>query len=92
MQTSKNALEPFDGILKGHQLAQVSSEDLGHLKGLGQESLDLTSTSYSQLILLRQLIHTQDSNNILQRLVILQRHASLMNNQVTTLGLQSETN
>lgn len=73
MHTCKNALESFDGFLKGHQLAQVASEDLSHLEGLGQESLDLTGTSYSQLILLRQFIHTQDSNNILQRLVVLQR-------------------
>lgn len=85
MQTSKNVLESFDGIFEGHQLAQVSSEDFSHLEGLGQESLDLTGTSYSQLILLRQLVHTQDSNDILQRLVVLHRQESPL-----LLGFQIE--
>lgn len=63
--TTKDALEALDGFLEGHQLAQVASEDLGHLEWLRQETLDLTGTSHSEFILLRQLIHTQDGNDIL---------------------------
>jgi hypothetical protein len=52
----------------------VASEDLSNLERLGQESLDLAGASDSQLILLRQLIHTKDSNDILEGLVILWQH------------------
>ena len=36
-----------------------------HEERLGQESLDLTGTGYDQLVFLGQLIHTEDSNDIL---------------------------
>lgn len=74
--TAKDALEALDGFLQGHQLAQVASEDLSHLEGLGQETLDLAGTGHSQLVLLRQLIHTQDGNDILQGFVVLQEGSS----------------
>lgn len=70
--TAKDALEALDSFLEGHQLAQVAGEDLGHLEGLGQETLDLTGAGHSQLVLLRQLIHTQNGNDILQGFVVLQ--------------------
>ena len=69
--TVKNGLEAFDGLLQGHQLARVAGEDLCDLEWLGQETLDLASACYSQLVLLRQLIHSQDGDDVLQRLVIL---------------------
>lgn len=53
----------------------MTSEHLSHLEGLGQETLDLTGTGHSQLVLLRQLIHTQDGNDILKRFVVLQEQA-----------------
>lgn len=71
--TAKDALEAFDGLLEGHQFAQVAGEDLGHLEGLGQETLDLTGTGDGQFVLLRQLIHTQDGNDVLQGLVVLNK-------------------
>lgn len=71
--TSKDALEAFDGFLKGHQFTQMASEDLSNLEGLGQETLDLASTGHSKFVLLRQLIHTQNGNDILQGLVVLCR-------------------
>ena len=64
--TSKDALEAFDCFLKRHQLSHVACEDFSYLEGLRQETLDLTSTSHCQPILLRQFIHTQDSNDVLQ--------------------------
>lgn len=51
----------------------MASEDLGHLEGLGQETLDLAGAGNSQFVLLRQLIHTQDSNDVLKGLVVLDR-------------------
>lgn len=50
--TTKDALKALDGFLKGHQFAQVASEDLGHLEGLRQETLDLTGTGHSQFVFL----------------------------------------
>lgn len=46
-----------------------SGEDLGDMEGLGQEALDLAGTGHGHLVLLTQLIHTQDGNDILQVLV-----------------------
>ena len=54
----------------------AASEDLSHMEGLGKESLDLPCTSHCQLVFLRQLIHTQDGNDVLQVLVVLQTRAS----------------
>lgn len=70
--TTEDALKALDGFLKGHQFAQVASEDLGHLEGLRQETLDLTGTGHSQFVFLRQFIHTQNGNDILQRFVVLE--------------------
>jgi len=74
--TIQNGLEALDCVFQGHQLAHVSSEDLSDLEGLGQKPLDLTCTSHCELILLRQLIHTQNSNDILQGLVVLNTEKS----------------
>lgn len=71
--TIKDALEALDGFLQGHQFTQMASEDLSHLEGLGQETLDLASTGHSKFVLFRQLIHTQNGNDILQGFVVLSR-------------------
>lgn len=69
--TSEDALEALDGFLQGHQFTQMASEDLGHLEGLGQETLDLASAGHSQFVLFRQLIHSQNGNDVLQGFVVL---------------------
>lgn len=71
--TAKDALEALDGLLEGHQFAQVAGEDLGHLEGLGQETLDLAGAGDGQFVLLRQLVHTQDGDDVLQGLVVLKK-------------------
>lgn len=71
--TIKDALEALDGFLQGHQFTQMASKDLSHLEGLGQETLDLASTGHSKFVLFRQLIHTQNGNDILQGFVVLSR-------------------
>lgn len=70
--TAEDALEALDGFLEGHQFAQVAGEDLGHLEGLGQETLDLTGAGDGQFVLFRQLVHTQDGDDVLQGLVVLE--------------------
>lgn len=75
--TSQDALEALDGFLQGHQFTQMASEDFSHLERLGQETLDLASTSHSKFVLLRQLIHTQNGNDILQGFVVLHRRKSM---------------
>lgn len=76
IQTSKvvtfqDILKSLDGLFEGHKFPQMSSEHLSNLERLRKETLDLTSTSHSQPVFLRQLIHAQDGNDILQRLVVL---------------------
>lgn len=51
----------------------MTSEDLSDLEGLREEPLDLTGTRHCQLVLLGQLVHTQDSDDVLQRLVVLEQ-------------------
>lgn len=69
--TIQDLFESHDGILEVDVLALRAGEHLGHLEGLGEEPLHLTGTRHSQFVLLRQLVHTQDSDDVLQRLEIL---------------------
>jgi len=69
--TVKDHLEASDCVLERNELALGAGEDLGHLERLAEESLDLTSTRDRQLIVFRQLVHAEDSNDVLQRLVVL---------------------
>ena len=73
LRTDQDALEALDGLLEGDQLAGVAGEDLGHLEGLGQEALDLAGAGHRQLVLLRQLVHSQDGDDVLQGLVVLRK-------------------
>eukprot|EP00128_Syssomonas_multiformis_P016704 Colp12_sorted_trinity150504_noHs@24768 len=70
--TTKNGLEALNGVRELDKTARRASEDLSDLEGLRQETLDLTGTGDGELILLGQLIHTQNGNNILERLVVLE--------------------
>merc|ERR1719507_823439 len=60
----------------------VVGEHLGDLEGLGQEPLNLPRPRDLDLVLLRQLVHTQDSNDILQGLVILEQLLHVTGNSV----------
>ncbi|KAI6773495.1 hypothetical protein HG531_000344 [Fusarium graminearum] len=70
--TAQNGLEGVDGLLKVDELTLNTSENLGNSERLAQETLDLTGTLDSKLVGLRQLIHTQNSNDVLKRLVLLE--------------------
>merc|ERR1719215_4455 len=71
-RTRKLLFKVADRRLQIHKLARSSSEDLSDKEGLGEETLHLASPRHSELILLTQLIHTKNCNDVLQRLVILQ--------------------
>ena len=71
MLTVEDLLEGSDGVLQRHKLALVTGEDLRDLEGLRHETLDLAGTFDSELVLLRQLVHSENSNDILEGLVVL---------------------
>merc|ERR1719376_1696344 len=75
-------LESGDGLSNGDELARVVGEHLGDLEGLGQEPLNLPRPRHLDLVLLRQLVHTQDSNDILEGLVVLQQLLDITGNSV----------
>ena len=69
--TIQNLLESLDCVFERHQFARGTREYLSDLEGLAQKSLDLTGAGNSQFVIFRQIIHTQDSNDVLKRFVIL---------------------
>merc|ERR1712055_1098109 len=79
---SKDILEAGDGLSNGDKLARVVGEHLSDLEGLRQEPLDLPRSGDLDLVLLRQLVHTQDSNDILEGLVVLQQLLDITGNSV----------
>src|SRR5215831_16918016 len=67
-----DALEAADGVLQRHDLAVLPGEDLGDIEGLREEPLHLARTVHGELVLLRQLVHAEDRDDVLQLLVTLQ--------------------
>ena len=67
-----DALERADGVGDRHEQAGRTGEHFGHVERLGQEALDLAGAGHDQLVFLRQLVHSQDGDDVLQRLVCLQ--------------------
>lgn len=70
--TVQDSLEGSNGVLEVDELALDTSEDLSDSEGLAQETLDLTGTLDGKLIGLRKFVHTQNSNDILETLVLLE--------------------
>lgn len=62
----------LDRFLDGDQLSSVTSENFSDLEGLGEETLDLAGAGDGKLVFLRQLVHTQNGNDILKGLVVLE--------------------
>ena len=65
-------LEGADRLRQLHVPAGDAGELLGHEEGLGQELLDLPGPLDEDLVLLRQLVHTEDGDDVLQVLVALE--------------------
>jgi hypothetical protein len=68
----KEGTETINRFLEFDELSGVGSEDLGHDEGLGEETLDLSGTSDSHLIFFRKIVHTENSDNILEGSVVLE--------------------
>merc|ERR1719272_1303779 len=68
----EQALEAGDGLLERDELARLAREDLGHVEGLRHEALDLARARDGHLVVLGELVHAEDGDDVLQRLVVLQ--------------------
>ena len=64
--TIQNAVETQDSVLEGDVDTGGTSESLGDLEWLRQETLDLTGAGDDQTLLLGQLTHTQNGDDILE--------------------------
>merc|ERR1712084_199025 len=71
MFTVNNLFKSSDTICKRNKLSGLSSKDLSDMEWLRHELLYFTCTRYSKFIIFGKFIHTKDSNDILQSLVIL---------------------
>lgn len=70
--TVKDSLERGNGVLEVDQLTLDTSENLGDSERLAQETLDLTGTLDGKLISFGKFVHTQNGNDILETLVLLE--------------------
>merc|ERR1719183_287974 len=66
-------LETLDGVFQGNKLSCGSDENLSDVERLGHELLNLSGTADGQFIVFRKFIHSQNSNDILKTLVILEK-------------------
>mmetsp|Transcript_41840 Transcript_41840/g.126881 ORF Transcript_41840/g.126881 Transcript_41840/m.126881 type:complete len:271 (+) Transcript_41840:322-1134(+) len=71
MLTVDDTLESTNCFFKGDKLALSASEHLSDMERLRHELLHLTRTGNCQFIILRELVHTKDGDNVLQTLVVL---------------------
>lgn len=71
--TTKDLLAGRDGVLERDELALDTSEDLSDSEGLAHETLDLTGTLDGELVLLGKLVHTENGDDVLKRLVVLEK-------------------
>ena len=70
--TLEEGAEAFNGLGELDEFAWLAGEDLTHEEWLGEESLDLSGTGDGELILFGQLVHTQNGDDILKGLVVLE--------------------
>src|SRR3546814_1294987 len=62
-----------DLVFDRHELAGDVGEDFGDVERLAEEALDLARACDDQLIFFRKLVHAENRDDVLQRLVLLQR-------------------
>jgi len=66
--------------------ALEARELLGHVERLGEELLDLPRPGDRELVVLRQLVHAEDRDDVLQVLVPLQDHLHLTGDAIVLLA------
>src|SRR5260370_7274153 len=64
--------ETLDGVGEVDELARRTGEDFGNMKRLRQEALDLARARHRDLVLFRELVHAENGDYFLQRLLALQ--------------------
>ena len=77
-----NHLEATDRFLERNVLTGRARKHFGHVEGLGQEALDLTSTRHGELVFRRQFVHTENCDDVAQFLVLLQRFLNAAGDRV----------
>ncbi len=70
--TFDNRFERCDRVFELDEHTADAGEDFRNVEWLRQELLDLTRTGHGQLIFFGQLVHAENGDDILQRLVLLQ--------------------
>src|SRR4051812_1823860 len=68
----EDAAEAADRLFEWHDLAVLAGEHLRNVERLREEALDLARAEHGQLVVLRQLVHAQDRDDVLQLLVALE--------------------
>src|ERR1700681_4714349 len=76
------ALEAADRIGEIDEYARRTGEHLGDMEGLRQEALDLAGARDGDLVLLRQFVHAEDRDDVLERLVALEHLLDLAGNLI----------
>src|SRR3546814_10187968 len=88
-------LEALDRVFQLDELAGDAGEHFGHVEGLRQEALDLAGAADGELVLFGQLVHAEDRDDVLKRLVLLQdrlhrtSHLIMFRSEEHTSELQS---
>src|SRR5260370_33399618 len=82
----QDLLETADRLVDRNRLALASREPLGDVEWLRQEALDLARPRHGLLVVLRQLLHAQDGDDVLQVLVTLHRFLHALRGVVVILS------
>ena len=70
--TLGDGVEGLDGLLERHRGAFHTGELLRHVGVLREELLDSTGAGHRDLVLFGELINTEDGNDLLEFLVLLE--------------------
>ena len=68
-----DCLEGLHSVFDLNKLAGDASEDFSNMERLRQEALDFARTGHGQFVVFRQFVHAQNGDDILKRLILLQR-------------------
>src|SRR5699024_2530187 len=82
---TRRSSDLVDGICQRHVRAWQAGELLCDEEVLAQEALNATCALNGDLVIFGQLVHTQNRDNILQFLVLLQNVDHALSNSVVTL-------
>ena len=80
------ALEAADGLVEIDEVAGGAGEHRGDGERLREEALDLAGAGDDELVLLAELVHSQDGDDVLQVLVLLEGGLDLAGHVVVALA------